>query len=154
MHPVHLAEQSCETKDHRHAGKQFHPLSEPISTSHFEDKQGIWYLSQSLFNIQVAHVAVCYYLTPVTQCSCLSFCLTLHILPSVGFSNTPVCQYGSQQTFAPLAAVSRGGGHCLRARVAGAQRDEAASVWNQIQSWVMGKRRRGILDALAHRLMG
>lgn len=39
MHPVHLAQQSCETQDHRHGQKQFHPLIEPISTSHFEEKQ-------------------------------------------------------------------------------------------------------------------
>lgn len=35
MHPVHLAKQSCETQDHRHGQKQFHPLIEPISTLHF-----------------------------------------------------------------------------------------------------------------------
>lgn len=39
MHPVHLARQSCETQDHRHGQKQFHPLIEPISTLHFEEKQ-------------------------------------------------------------------------------------------------------------------
>lgn len=39
MHPVHLAEQRCETQDHRHGQKQFHPLSEPIFTEQFEEKQ-------------------------------------------------------------------------------------------------------------------
>ena len=37
--PVHLARQSSETQDHRHGQKQFHPLIEPISTLHFEEKQ-------------------------------------------------------------------------------------------------------------------
>lgn len=39
MHPVHLVRQGCETQDHRHGQKQFHPLTEPISTLHFEAKQ-------------------------------------------------------------------------------------------------------------------
>lgn len=34
MYAVHLARQSCETQDHRHGLKQFHPLIEPISSSH------------------------------------------------------------------------------------------------------------------------
>lgn len=49
MHPVHLARQSCETQDHRHGQKQFHPLIEPISTLHFET--GIWYLLLYIFYI-------------------------------------------------------------------------------------------------------
>lgn len=38
MLPVHLAKRSGETQDHRNGQKQFHPLSEPISTKHSEDE--------------------------------------------------------------------------------------------------------------------
>lgn len=39
MLPVHLAKRSGETQDHRNGQKQFHPLSEPISTTHWEGKK-------------------------------------------------------------------------------------------------------------------
>lgn len=39
MLPVHLAKRSGETQDHRNGQKQFHPLSEPISTRHSEEKK-------------------------------------------------------------------------------------------------------------------
>lgn len=57
MHRVHLESQSCETQDHRHGQKQFHPLNEPISTSHFERESRS--LLQYTYNIQLTQFTIC-----------------------------------------------------------------------------------------------
>lgn len=153
MHPVHLAKQSCETQDHRHGQKQFHPLSEPISTSQFEDKQesDMFYCICLIYKLCILPSVIVMWLpTPVTCPSisvCLLYCQIPHILPLIGTKYTNLLVWEKRNMFLFwLLFPSR---HCLRVRVAWAQRDEAASVWNQIQSWVMGKWWRGVLDALA-----
>lgn len=153
MHPVHLAKQSCETQDHRHGQKQFHPLSEPISTSRFEDKQesDMFYCICLTYKLCILPSVIVMWLPTLVTCPsisvCLLFCQIPHILPLMGTKYTNLLVWEKTNIFLfSLLFPSR---HCLRVRVAWAQRDEAASVWNQIQSWVMGKWWRGVLDALA-----
>lgn len=50
MHPVHLAEQRCETQDHRHGQKQFHPQWANFHWAVWGET-GIWYVLLYLFSI-------------------------------------------------------------------------------------------------------